>query len=156
VSRKPRKPQRPRKEHKAGAPALDKFFGFGGVVLAVGLVVTLVLFVVSVVQCRQFRQEFAAAADRELGGGEAIEVAAVVSARQAAQDVVERHGLPAGKFNTWVERVKRPGGEEAHRLVFELNLASCYTKHERTARPFDEQSLEALDRGGLREHRHGR
>ncbi len=134
----------------------ERAFGVVAVGIGIGLVATLVLFVVVVVRCRQFKAEFLETAERHLGREATIDVAAVVSAREAARELVVQRGVRPEKLRVRLEQRDLPDGQVTHFVVLEADVGACHGSFERDlGQRLAPDKVAAFARAGVREyHRH--
>ncbi len=133
----------------------EQFLTVGGVVMGASLVLSLVLFVVARVRDKQFQDEFEATVERQLGSGP-LDVATVVSARQAAHAFVEErgddHGHGHGRLTTRLVRRDLPGGAVSHFLVLVAHAGGRDAEFERDLGQLDAAAIDSFAKANIREY----
>jgi len=123
--------------------------------MGLAIAVSLVLFVIARVRDKRFEEEFQATIERHLGTGP-VDVATVVSAREAAEGFVEErgeaHGHGHGRLTTRLVRRDLPGGAVSHFLVLDAHAGGLHAGFERDLGQLDAAAVDSFARANIREY----
>lgn len=133
----------------------ENFLNVGAGLAGIGIAISLLLFVVAQVRGKRFEEEFQATVERQLGPGP-VDVATVVSARVAAQDLVEERGDERGRghgrLTTRLVRRDLPGGAVSHFLVLEAHAGGLHAEYERDLGPLETAAVDSFAKANIREY----
>lgn len=133
----------------------EQFLTAGAVFMALAIALSLVLFVVAQVRSKQFQDEFTATVERQLGAGP-INVATVVSAREAARTFAEErgddHGHGHGRSTARLVRRDLRGGLASYYIVFDTRAGGRHAEYERDLGPLDAAAIDSFAKANIREY----